>query len=583
MTRRHTRHTVARTRSKRPLTSPVRHWLTLGVIGSLFVLMAGRALFLQVFNADFLLERGNAQALRTIDAPAVRGMILDRNGQPLAVSTPVDAVCADPSRLYQSPEGWKPLARSLGIKYATLKKRITRNKDRHFMYLRRQVLPEKAEQVMALDINGVFLKREYKRYYPMGSVTGHLVGFTNVDEKGLEGIEFAFDDYLSGTPGKDQVVRDASGHIIEHVSNLRRATDGQDLVMTIDSRIQYLAYRELKRAVQTHKASSATAVVVDVTNGEILAMVNEPVFNPNDRSQLRSSRFRNRSVTDNFEPGSTVKPLTVAAALENGYVRPDTIIDTDTGRMKLARYTIKDTKDYGNLSVSHVIMKSSNVGAARIALQMEASDLWSVFNGVGFGRLPQSGLPGEVHGSLAHHTGWRKVKQATLGYGYGLSVTTLQLAQAYAALANDGISMPLTIVKRDDEVSGKRVISAQVARQVRAMLELAVSDKGTAPQSRIPMYRVAGKTGTARKTEGKGYSTKRYTALFAGMAPASSPRLAMVVVVDEPSEGKYYGGQVAAPVFANVMTSALRLLNVAPDDVPAGALWVASNQAETAK
>jgi cell division protein FtsI (penicillin-binding protein 3) len=566
MTKRHTRKTVAKTRSKRPLTSPVRHWLTLGVIGSLFMLMAGRALFLQVFNADFLLERGNAQALRTIEAPAVRGMILDRNGQPLAVSTPVEAVCADPSKLYAVPESWKPLAKSLGMKYATLKKRIKKNKNRHFIYLRRQVLPEKAEQVMALDVDGVFLRREYKRYYPMGSVTGHLVGFTNIDEKGLEGLEFSFDDTLRGHPGKDQVVRDASGHIIEHISNLKRATDGQDLVMTIDSRIQYLAYRELKKAVQEHKAKSASAVVIDVTNGEILAMVNEPVFNPNDRSQLRSSRFRNRSVTDNFEPGSTVKPLTIAAALQNNYVRPDTIIDTDTGRMKLARYTIKDTHDYGNLSVSHVIMKSSNVGAAKIALQMEADDLWSMLNGVGFGRLPQSGLPGEAHGSLAHHTGWRKVKQATLGYGYGLSVTALQLAQAYAALANDGVSMPLTIIKRDSDVSGRRVISAKVARQVRSMLELAVSDDGTARQARIPMYRVAGKTGTARKTEGKGYSTKRYTALFAGMAPATKPRLAMVVVVNEPSKGKYYGGQVAAPVFANVMTSALRLLNVAPDE-----------------
>ncbi|HBE91270.1 MAG TPA: cell division protein [Gammaproteobacteria bacterium] len=577
MTRRLTRKTASKTRSKQPLTSPVRHWLTLGVIGSLFILMAGRALFLQVFNADFLLERGNAQALRTIEAPAVRGMILDRNGQPLAVSTPVEAVCADPSKLYAAPESWKPLAKALGMKYATLKKRIKKNKDRHFVYLRRQVLPEKAEQVMALDTDGVFLQREYKRYYPMGSVTGHLVGFTNVDEKGLEGIEFAFDDYLRGHPGKDQVVRDASGHIIEHVSNLKRATDGQDLVMTIDSRIQYLAYRELKRTVQKNKAKSASAIVVDVTNGEILAMVNEPVFNPNDRSQLRSSRFRNRSVTDNFEPGSTVKPLTIAAALQNNYVNPDTVIETDTGRMKLARYTIKDTHDYGDLSVSHVIMKSSNVGAARIALQMDADDLWSLLNGVGFGRLPQSGLPGEAHGSLAHHSGWRKVKQATIGYGYGLSVTALQLAQAYATLANDGVSVPLTIIKRDSDVSGKRVISAKVARQVRGMLELAVSDKGTARQARIPMYRVAGKTGTARKTEGKGYSTKRYTALFAGLAPVTRPRLAMVVVVNEPSEGKYYGGQVAAPVFANVMTSAMRLLNVAPDDVPAGALWVAAN------
>ena len=423
---------------KNSMTSSVRYWVVLSVIASLFAVMAGRALFLQFFNADFLKQRGNAQALRVIDVPAVRGMILDRNGQPLAVSTPVDAVSANPAKLYANPDSWKPLAKTLGVSYSELKAKIKQNRKRHFIYLDRQVLPATAERVMALDIDGVFLRREYKRYYPLGAVTGHLVGFTNVDDQGLEGVELAYNDSLRGRPGKDQVIRDASGHIIEHVSNIKRAADGEDLVLSIDSRIQYLAYRSLKKAVVEHKATSGSAVVVDVKSGEILAMVNEPGFNPNDRSQLRSSRFRNRAVTDSFEPGSTVKPLTVVASLENNYVTPATILETDGGKMKLARYTIRDTHDYGNLSVSSVIMKSSNVGAAKLALQLENKELWSVFNSVGFGKLPQSGLPGEAKGAFSHFSDWRDIRRATIGYGYGLSVTPLQLVQAYATLANDG-------------------------------------------------------------------------------------------------------------------------------------------------
>ena len=560
---------------KQPLTSPVRHWLVLAVIGLLFIVMAGRALFLQVFNADFLKQRGNAQALRIIEVSAVRGMVLDRNGQPLAVSTPVDAVSANPSKLHANPASWKPLAKTLGIDYRKLKEKIKRHRNRHFIYLDRQVLPDTAERAMALDIDGVFLRREYKRYYPLGAVAGHLVGFTNVDGQGLEGIELAFNENLRGQPGKDQVIRDASGHVIEHVSNIERASDGKDLVLSIDSRIQYLAYRALKKAVLEHGAASASAVVVDVRSGEILAMVNEPGYNPNDRNQLHSSRFRNRAVTDSFEPGSTVKPLTVVAALENRYVTPATILETDGGKMKLARFTISDTHDYGNLSVSSVIMKSSNVGAAKLALQLKNSELWSVLKRLGFGELPMSGLPGEAKGSLPHHKSWRDIRRATIGYGYGISATPLQLVQAYATLANDGRRLPLTILRRGDVPAGEQVISAKVAKQVRDMLELAVSDEGTGRNARIPMYLVAGKTGTSRKAEDKGYS-KLYNAVFAGMAPASNPRLAMVVVVNEPSAGKYYGGTVAAPVFASVMTGALRLLDVAPDDISEDRLLMAA-------
>ena len=559
-----------------PLTSPVRHWIVLGVIGSLFVLMTGRALFLQFFNADFLKQRGNAQALRVIDVSAVRGMILDRNGQPLAISTPVDAVSADPAKLYANPDSWKPLAKTLGISYRELKDKIKRNRNRHFIYLNRQVLPETAERAMALEIDGVFLRREYKRYYPLGTVTGHLVGFTNVDGQGLEGIELAFNENLRGRPGKDQVIRDASGHVIEHVSNIERASDGEDLVLSIDSRIQYLAYRSLKKAVVEHQATSASAVVVDIKSGEILAMVNEPAYNPNDRGQLKSSLFRNRAVTDSFEPGSTFKPLTVVAALENRYVTPDTILETDGGKMKLARYTISDTHDYGNLSVSNVIMKSSNVGAAKLALQLKSKELWSVLDALGFGKLPNSGLPGEAKGAFSHYSDWRDIRRATIGYGYGVSVTPLQLAQAYATLANNGKQLPLSILRRGDIPAAKQVISAKATKQVRSMLKLAVSDEGTGSNARIPMYHVAGKTGTSRKAEGKGYS-KLYNAVFAGMAPASSPRLAMVVVVNEPGAGKYYGGTVAAPVFASVMAGALRLLDVAPDDISEERLLMATH------
>lgn len=563
-------------KGNQPLTSPARHWLVLAVIGSLFVVMTGRALFLQFFNADFLKQRGNAQALRVIDVSAVRGMILDRNGQPLAVSTPVDAVSADPAKLHANPDSWKPLAKTLGVNYKELKGKIKRHSNRHFIYLNRQVLPETAERAMALDIDGVFLRREYKRFYPLGAVTGHLVGFTNVDGLGLEGIELAFNENLRGRPGKDQVIRDASGHVIEHVSNIERAADGEDLVLSIDSRIQYLAYRSLKKAVVEHQATSASAVVVDIKTGEILAMVNEPGYNPNDRSQLRSSRFRNRAVTDNFEPGSTFKPLTVVAALENRYVTPDTILETDGGKMKLARYTIRDTHDYGDLSVSNVIMKSSNVGAAKLALQLKNKELWTVLNDVGIGKLPNSGLPGEAKGAFSHYSEWRDIRRATIGYGYGVSVTALQLVQVYATLANDGIQLPLSILRRGDVPDGEQVISAKAAKQVRKMLEMAVSDEGTGRNARIPMYHVAGKTGTSRKAEGKGYS-KLYNAVFAGMAPASRPRLAMVVVVNEPGAGKYYGGTVSAPVFASVMTGALRLLDVPPDDISEDRLLMATH------
>ena len=562
-------------KKKQVLTSPARHWLVLGLISLLFAVMAGRALFLQFYNADFLKQRGNAQALRVIDVSAVRGMILDRNGQPLAVSTPVDAVSANPAKLYANPGSWKPLAKTLGISYAKLKEKIKRNSKRHFIYLNRQVLPDTAERVMALDIDGVFLRREYKRYYPLGAVTGHMVGFTNVDGQGLEGIELAYNESLRGHPGKDQVIRDASGHVIEHVSNIERAADGEDLVLSIDSRIQYLAYRSLKKAVVEHKAKSASAIVVDVKNGEILAMVNEPGYNPNDRSQLRSSRFRNRAVTDSFEPGSTVKPLTVVAALENHYVTPNSIVETDGGQMKLARYTIRDTHDYGNLSVSNVIMKSSNVGAAKMALQLKNNELWSVLDGVGFGKLPSSGLPGEAKGAFSHYSDWRDIRRATIGYGYGLSVTPLQLVQAYATLANDGEQISLSILRRSGKITGEQVITEKAAKQVRNMLQLAVSDDGTGRNARIPMYHVAGKTGTSRKAQGKGYS-KLYNAVFAGMAPASDPQLAMVVVINEPGAGKYYGGTVAAPVFASVMTGALRLLDVAPDDISEDRLLLAT-------
>lgn len=553
--------------STRHSKHPMRYRVVLLSLLALFGLLAARAVFLQVFNSDYLQEQGNARHLRVVEDNSHRGMILDRNGETLAVSTPVDSVWANPKELGDDRRKWPALAKALGVSPRDLEQAVKKAGTREFMYLRRHVTPQTAERVMALKVSGVALTREYRRYYPAGDVAGHVIGFTNIDDRGQEGIELAYDRWLRAVPGKVRVLKDAHGNIVETVESVQLPLPGRDLRLSLDRRIQYLAYRELKTAVIDNKARGGTAIVLDARSGEILALVNEPGFNPNNRTHLRGSLFRNRAVTDVFEPGSTLKPFTVAAALESGKFAPNTPIDTAPGTMRVGHNLIRDTHNYGRLTVAQVIEKSSNVGATKIAFGMSKHLLWEMFRNVGFGSATGIGLPGESVGLLRAPERWVPIDQATASFGYGISVTPLQLAHAYAALANDGVIVPLTLLKRDRPVEGQRVMASATAHQVRAMLELAVSGEGTGRAAQVNHYRVAGKTGTVHKLTENGYAEDRYISSFAGMAPATDPQLVMLVMVDDPKAGVYFGGQVAAPVFSRVMTGALRLLNIPPDNI----------------
>ncbi len=531
-------------------------------------LLVCRAVDLQLFHQAFLQEQGDARSLRVVSIPAHRGMITDRNGEPLAISTPVDSIWADPQELQGASAQWPRLAKLLDSDVRRIKERLKENASREFVYLKRHVPPALAEQVMALDIPGVFSQREYRRYYPAGEVAGHVLGFTNVDDVGQEGAELAYEQVLRGTPGSMRVIKDRLGRIVETVERINEPVPGRDLKLSIDRRIQYLAYRELKAAVQDSRAASGSAVVLDVRTGEVLAMVNQPTYNPNNRESLRGSRYRNRAVTDVFEPGSTVKPFTVAMALESGQYRPGTMIDTEPGTLRVGPNTIHDTHDYGLINVSTVIAKSSNVGASKIALSLPPERLWNMFHKVGFGSLSEADFPGEATGSLPDYHRWYPIDHATFSFGYGLSVSTLQLARAYAALAADGVLKPVSFVPVQSEPVGQRVMKAKTARQVVAMLKGVVSDEGTGELARVSGYQVAGKTGTVRKSTSGGYAEDKYIALFAGMIPATRPRLVMVVEVNDPRSDHFYGGSVAAPVFSRVMSGAMRLLDIAPDDLP---------------
>lgn len=545
---------------------PVR---TLAVLGFLFTgmtLLAARAFWLQVLDADYLQEQGNARHLRVIQDNSHRGMIFDRNGEPLAISTPVDSVWAEPESLAGARTAWPALARILGMTVREIDQAVRHHDGREFMYLKRQVTPEQAAKVQALDIDGVGLQREYRRYYPSGTVAGHVVGFTNVDDQGQEGVELAYDKWLRAIPGRKRVLKDRYGKVVESVESVSLPVPGKDLTLSIDRRLQYLVYRELKAAVAQNHARGASAVLLDARTGEVLALVNEPGFNPNNRSNLSSSLFRNRAVTDVFEPGSTVKPFTIAAALESGRFTPSTLIDTAPGQFTVGRNTIRDVHNYGLITVAQVLEKSSNIGAARIALTLGRDEVRDMFVHTGFGSSTGSGLPGEVHGRLNRASNV-PIELATLAYGYGISVTPLQLARAYGALANNGVLLPVTLLRRDGAVEGERIFSDATARTVRSMLELAVSREGTGAAAQVAFYRVGGKTGTAHKLINGEYADQRYIASFAGFAPASDPHLAMVIMVDEPSGSSYFGGQVAAPVFSRVMAGALRLLNLPPDNL----------------
>jgi len=564
--------------------------LVLGLAG-----LAGRAAYLQGIHNDFLQEKGESRYSRVLEMNANRGMITDRNGEPLAISTPVESVWCSPQDMRASPQQMKKLAKLIEVDVSEIDRRVnatpratsgtkpdttpgtTRGGVHHaphqaprrdFVYLKRHLSPDIASKVVELNIPGVFLKREYRRYYPAGELAAHVLGFTDVDDKGQEGVELAWQDELAGKPGSRRVIRDRKGRIVEDVESIRAPKPGQNIALSIDSKIQFMAYRELKEAVEVNKAKAGGIIVLDAKTGEILALVNLPVYNPNNRKDMKGGRARNRALTDEFEPGSTLKPFTIAAALETGGVTPNTVLETAPGSFSIGKATIRDAHKEGALTVSQVIQKSSNIGSAKIALSLPPQTLWEMLNDVGFGASTGSGFPGEVSGKLRPYRSWRPIEQATMSYGHGIAVSLLQLARAYTLFSAEGELKPVSLLRLDDIPEGKRVISRNTALAVSEMLELVAQPGGTATQAQINGYRVAGKTGTAHKLEGNGYAKNRYLSTFVGYAPASNPRFVIAVMLDEPSAGKYFGGAVAAPVFSRVMAGALRMQNV-PHDAPA--------------
>jgi cell division protein FtsI (penicillin-binding protein 3) len=542
-----------------------RGWLVMGALALAAVGLLSRAAWLTVHDEDFLQREGAARHLRVVEVPAHRGMITDRHGEALAVSTPVDSVWANPAQTLAAPERLPALAKALGVPLRNLKAALTTRAEREFVYLKRHLAPEHAARVLALGVPGVATQREYRRYYPSGEVAGHVLGFTDVDDKGQEGLELAYDELLRGEPGQKRVIKDRLGREVADVEALRAPRAGRDLRVSLDLRIQYLAYRELKAAIAEHAAKSGSVVVLDAQTGEVLAMANQPAFNPNARLGVTRDALRNRAATDMFEPGSAFKPFPIAAALETGEWRPRSLVDTRDGFIKVGSTTLRDEKRYGLIDVTTVLTKSVNTGSAKIALSLSREHLWETLARFGFGSTTGSGFPGEAAGSLPHHQRWRNVHVATLSYGYGLSATPLQLAQAYAVIAADGVRRDVSFVPTNGVITGEAVVTPRTARELRDMMETVVSNIGTATQAAVKGYRVTGKTGTARKAIPGGYDATRHYALFAGMAPASHPRLVTVVVVEEPRKGNYHGGDVAAPVFSRVMTGALRLLDVPPD------------------
>ncbi|CAG0974755.1 cell division protein FtsI (penicillin-binding protein 3) [Methylophilaceae bacterium] len=541
-----------------------RRLLLVGVLLG-FAILIGRSIYLQSTHKQFLQQKGDARYSRTLTLPAHRGMITDRHGEPLAISTPVESIWASPPDVKIDQDQVKKLAKLLDLKADGVNKKLANN-PREFVYLKRRIPPELAAQVMRLGIPGIFMQREYRRYYPAGEVSAHLVGFTGVDEIGREGFELAAQDWLSGKEGSRRVIKDRQGRIVEDLEAVKVPQDGKDLVLSIDRKIQYLAYRELARAVEQHKARAGAAIVLDARTGEVLAMANVPSYNPNNPVNL-AGRARNRAIVDIFEPGSTLKPFTAAAALESGIFTTESQIQTSPGWFKVGSAIVRDVHPQGLVSVAQVIQKSSNVGSAKMALSLEPKYLWNVFNQVGFGRATNVGFPGEAVGKLRDFKTWRPIEQATMSYGHGISMTLLQLARAYTVFANDGELRPVTLRKQKDPVIGQQVFSTKTAIAMRGMMELAVQPGGTAPRAQILGYRVAGKTGTAHKLGVGGYQADKYVSSFVGMAPASEPRLIMAVMIDEPSAGQYYGGSVAAPVFSAVMAGALRMLAI-PQDAP---------------
>lgn len=540
-----------------------RSRVTLFVMFSAFVALAVRAFWLQGMSTDFLQKQGASRYARTLELAATRGKITDRNGQVLASSLPVRAIWAVPDDVSKaSPEKLQQLAHLLGMSDRELRRKL--DSDRGFVYLERQVDIDVADRIVKLDIDGIGTSKEYKRYYPEGEVMAHVVGFTGIDDNGQEGMELAWQKQLAGVPGSRRVIKDRLGRIIEDIGAVRVPRDGKNLVLSIDRKIQYIAFSQLKAAVEKHHAKAGGIVVLDAKTGEILALANLPSYNPNDRSHLDGAQLRNRVLTDTFEPGSIMKPIVVSLALDKGIVTPSTPIDTAPGKMTIAGATIHDAEPHGVLTVAGVIEKSSNIGTAKIALKMQPQEMWDMFTAVGFGQAPKVDFPGAVAGRLRPYRSWRPIEQATMSYGHGISVSLLQVAHAYTIFANDGKIIPLSLTRLDRAPAGRRVISDKTAREMSKMLETVTSPDGTAPRAQVPGYRVGGKTGTAYKVIGGRYVHK-YVASFVGLAPMSNPRLIIAVMVDEPTTDGHYGGEVAAPVFSSVAASALRALNVTPD------------------
>jgi cell division protein FtsI (penicillin-binding protein 3) len=557
-----------KTKQVKPAYSLRRHVITGLMFCTASALVAG-AWYQQVYRADFLTQMGDQKHIGYVDIPARRGRIFDRNGEVLAVSTPVDSIWANPSRLKDDNEAIRSIAGVLKLDHEELFDRIARNSKRKFLYLDRWLEPQMARAIVgkieALGIKGVGVMREYRRFYPAGEFFAHVIGFAGGDDKGQEGLELQFEDALGAVNGRKLVLRDAKRHLLEDVESIKQPRAGKDLTLSLDRRLQFYAYRALKKAVRQHNAKAATLVTIDVQTGEVLAMVSQPSYNPNGSRNNKGGRLRNRAIVDTFEPGSTMKPVTVATAMELGYITEKTTIDLSQGFIKVGNRTVKDPKKYGVIDPAAVLLKSSNAGSASIALKMPREEYWQMLDRFGFGHELGVNFPAEARGRLNHHSKWANIDHANLAFGYGIAVSALQLAQAYSIIAADGVRRPVSLLKVSDPVEGERILSKETAIKLRRMMEGVVTTEGTAPQAAVSGYRVAGKTGTVKKLGKHGYEDKKYRSLFAGMAPASNPRLVTVVVFDEPRGKHYYGGLVAGPVFSEVMEHALRLLNVKPD------------------
>ena len=554
-----------------------RVMLVVVALGLCSVSLVGRAVYVQLINSDFYQREGNQRFVRNIEIPTSRGMITDRNGEPVAVSSPVESIWCDPQELLKTPDRLPELARALGEPLDTLTSRVSQRAEKEFYYLKRRINPDEARKILAHGVPGVYSKREFRRFYPQGEAMAHVLGFTNIDDRGQEGVELAFDEWLRGSPGAKKVIRDNRGRIVENVDLVKQAQPGKDLTLSIDRRIQFLAYRELRNALISNNASSGSVVVLDVATGEVLAMVNLPTFNPNAASLGRPDAHRNRAIVDTMEPGSTIKPITAAAALTAGVVTPTTQFNTSPGWIPNGKYRTTDTHNYGVLDVTGIIRKSSNVGAAKLAALVPDQEYYEFLRKFGYGSKTGSGFPGEAAGGVAPPSRWSGTDKQTMSYGYGLSVTPLQIAHAYATIGNGGMAIAPTFIKGQRN-EPTEVLSPGIARQVLRMMQTVTEPGGTATQAAILGYHVAGKTGTARKAIGGGYS-RDYRAFFAGLVPVDNPRFSMVVVLDNP-QASIYGGIVSAPVFHNVMEGALRLMDVPPDDIET---WIAAQEKAEAK